>query len=423
MKGKWPVEYLHEPNVNKPIEQIWDDIDGYSFEELYQDTKSLHKSVTLVVPVPPLFYRGKFLKGALYTQVSDMLVEKFPHLKNIFNICANSMFASYPWSKCADAFFTCYRNEARETYYKNKYPEKKDIVCLPLQDADFLNEYFMAPVPGTPKTIDVICVSTPFPVKNLPMIARALKVYEQKYGRRLKVVYGIGQRCTKKREDGSLDYSELGDYGKNELIKVDEIFEGKTREYIQFEPYLEYKTLPEYYSASKCAVLGSLIEGKNRFISEALSADTPIICFKDFNKYARGDYPVFFGNSGEYVPEFEPESLADTIHKVISNPWNYEPRKNYLMHYGRRNFANIIVDNLPYYRENLPDYEKGRLMDNVWFDIACRDNYEVSYYEFLYDKKCSIMNVAGIENILKLIKYYYQKFGYRWEYGDENPFA
>ena len=35
--GVWPESYMHNPNVDKPIEQIWDDIDAYSFEERYED--------------------------------------------------------------------------------------------------------------------------------------------------------------------------------------------------------------------------------------------------------------------------------------------------------------------------------------------------------------------------------------------------
>ena len=41
MKGIWPEQYMHNPDMNKPIEQIWDDIDGYSFEELYEGLDDL----------------------------------------------------------------------------------------------------------------------------------------------------------------------------------------------------------------------------------------------------------------------------------------------------------------------------------------------------------------------------------------------
>ena len=31
-KGKYPVEYFLNPNINKPVEEIWADIDAYSGE-------------------------------------------------------------------------------------------------------------------------------------------------------------------------------------------------------------------------------------------------------------------------------------------------------------------------------------------------------------------------------------------------------
>lgn len=419
MANIWPEEYMHNPNINKPIEQIWEDMDAYSFEQRYEN--DLKDKLSVVIPFPPLKYNGKFLKGIFYSNATRTIIKKLPELKKLFFVCANSMFASYPWSDVADMYFTCYKNEKREQYYKSKHPEKKDIIYLPLQDADFLNEYMIAPKPDVAKTIDVFCVSTPFPVKNLPIIAKALKVYEKKYGRVLNVVYAIGQRTTEIKEDGSLDYSKLIDYGKNELKKVDEIL-GDTKKYIKFYPYIEYKHLPHYYSSAKCAVLGSLMEGKNRFISEAMSCNTPIIVFKDFNKYIRGDYPVFFGNSGEYTPEFTPESLADTIHKVITNPQNYEPRKNYLIHSGRKNFVNKMIDSINYYKENIPDYIEGRTHDNWWVDLACYNNYQVSYHDFLYSKLPSWSHVVGIKDIEKLFKRYYKKFDLMWNYDRDGIF-
>lgn len=412
MKGIWPESYLHNPDVKKPIEQIWDDIDAYSFEELYEQ-EDKQSGLTLVAPLPPMSYRGKFIKGLCFSQGTRILLEKYPDIQKLFHVCANSMFSSYPWSKKADVFFTCYKNEAREKYYRSKHPETNHVTFVPLQDADFLNEYVMKPISGTQKYIDVFCVSTAFPVKNLPIIAKALKIYEEKYGRILKTVYAIGNNAAVKREDGSLDYSNMIDYAKGPLREVDEIL-GDTKKYIDFIPYIKYYDLPQYYSAAKCGVLGSLIEGKNRFLSECRSCDVPVIVFKDFNKYSRGDYPVFFGNSGEYIPEFSAESMADTIHKVLTHLEDYEPRKNYLKYHGRKNFVNTLVDALPYYRENLPEYEARRIMDNVWVDLACLDNYKMSYHDYLYGASYQYSHVIGMENILKTLKMYYEKFGLRW---------
>ena len=409
-KTVWPHQYFHTTNHDKPIEEIWDDIDAYTFEEMYIP-KEKQKDIDFVVPLPPLDYKGKKTKGIFYSQGADVILEKFPRLKEIFFVVANSMFASYPWAKGADAFFTCYKNEKREEHYLKKYPERKGTYFLPLQDADFLNEYVIAPTFYAQKTIDVFCVSTAYPVKNMPIIAKALIEYEKKYKKRLKVVYAIGSRLAKKLDDGTMDYQNVRFDAKAELDKVGEILGGDIKKYIDFYPYIDYKDLPKFYSSAKCCVLASLMEGKNRFLSEAMSCNTPVIVFRDFNKYARGDYPIFFENSGEYVEEFSPVALADAIHKVIFNQNSYEPRKNYLKYSGRKNFINKITDEIPYFAQNIPEFEKGRIHDNVWVDLACQINYQLSYHDFLYGKNPAISFVRGMDAISSLIEFYYSRFG------------
>ena len=247
----------------------------------------------------------------------------------------------------------------------------------------------------------------------MPIIAQAIKEYEKKYGTVLKVVYAIGSRLAKKLPDGTMDYSDIRYDAKAQLDKVKEILGGDVKKYIDFYPYIEYKDLAKYYSSSKCCVLASLMEGKNRFLSESMSCNTPVIVFKDFNKYARGDYPVFFENSGEYVEEFSPEALADTIYKVITNQRKYEPRKNYLKYSGRKNFINTITDTIPYFRENIPDFEEHRIHDNVWVDLACQINYQLGYHDFLYGKNPAVSHVRGMDAISSLVKFYYSRFDIR----------
>lgn len=409
--GVWPSQYFQEPNPKKKIKEIWDDIDGYTFEEMYCQ-EDHYDAIDFVIPLPPLDYKGKQTKGIFFSQACELLLAKFPDLRKIFFSCANTMFSSYSRCETADVYFACYTNKKRERYHKKKYPRKRDIVFVPLQDADFTNEYSMVPTFNTPKTIDVICVSTAYPVKNLPIIAKALKAYEEKYGTVLKCTFAIGSRDAVKLENGRMDYENVRWDAKEELQKVDDIL-GNTEKYIDFIPYIEWYDLPRYYTSAKCGVLASLMEGKNRFINEVTSCDTPIIVFKDFNKFARGGYPVFFGNSGEYVPEFSPESLADTIHKVISNQDKYEPRKNYLIYNGRKNFVNTITDALPYFKKNIPGYKKGDIHNNLWVDLACQQDYQINYIDFLYNKNPAVMHVRGLKNIESLIKFYYSRFGIR----------
>ena len=407
-KNKWPTAYFKNPNIDKPIEEIWDEIDGYTFEEQFEKPDRIEK-IDFVIPFPPLKHEGKVTKGVFFSQAVDVIVEKFPRIKEIFFPIANSMFSSYPDSVHADAFFVCYDNPKREQHFKEKYPDKKNIVMLPLQDADFMNEYKMAPAFNTPKTVDVFCVSTVFPVKNVPVIAQAIKAYEKKYGIRLKVQYAIGSRDLIVNEDKTIDYSKLRNDAQEQLKQFTEIL-GDYTKYVEFFSFIDYKDLPKYYTGARCSILASLLEGKNRFISEAMSCNTPIIVFKDFNKYSRGDYPIFFGNSGEYVPEFTPESLADTIYKVINNPQNYSPRRNYLIHSGRKNFVNKIIDSIPYYREHFPEYEKGQIQDNIWANLAMQSNYQLSCYDFIYGKNAAIQHVRGMKNIESLIKFFYSRF-------------
>ena len=280
-----------------------------------------------------------------------------------------------------------------------------------MQDADFCNEYTMAPTPDTEKTVDVLMVSTPLAVKNLPMFAKAIKVYEQKYAYRLKSTIALGTANCKKRPDGSLDYSETDDSKKKILDEMNSILYNRMCDYINFEPYVNHGELPKLYTASKCTILTSLIEGKNRCVFESISCDTPAIVFKAHNQWARGEYPIFFDNSGEYAPEYTPESLADTIHKVINNPEVYEPRKNHLLHSGRKNFIDICTSYIPYYRENIPDYDKSKFHENLWVDLACQRCYNMGYNEFLYGKRPAIQHVRGLKDIDNMLKFYFNKFG------------
>ena len=274
-KNKWPLAYFKNPNINKPIEEIWEDIDNYTFEEQFEKEDRIEK-IDFVIPFPPLKHEGKVTKGVFYSQAVDLLVERFPRIKEIFIPIANSMFSSYPDSDHADAYFVCYDNQKREECYKQKYPHKKDITMLPLQDADFMNEYKVAPTFNTPKTLDVFCVSTVYPVKNVPVIAQALKAYEKKYGKILKVKYAIGSRQLIVHPDKTIDYSQMRNDAQDQLRQVKEIL-GDYTKYVEFIPFVDYKDLPKYYTSARCCVLASLLEGKNRFISEAMSCNTPII--------------------------------------------------------------------------------------------------------------------------------------------------
>lgn len=401
-KVKWPKEYLHTPYSKKSIEQIWDDIDGYSFESSFEKEEKKDK-IDFVVVLPPLNYKGKFLKGVFYSQAVDKILDTIPGIKDMFISVANSMFSSYPMSQSADCYFTSYNNPLKEEYYRKKYPQK-DVILIPLQDADFANEYEMAPVKGYKKDLDIFCTTTPYPFKNITMFAKGIKAYEKKYGKILKVEYAIGMKEAKRLEDGTFDYSKLRSDAQFQLDSVKLILGGNIEKYIDFYPYIKHDELKNHYSRAKCAVLCSLLEGKNRFIHEAQSCDVPVIVFNDFNKYARGNHPAFYPRGGEYVSEFTPEALADTIHKVITHPNAYTPRESYLKYSGRKNFIDNLISYIPYYQWNVPDYN-GKITDNIWINLAFHYNYQIPYFDFIYEKN-TLNHTRGIEKIKELYDYY-----------------
>lgn len=411
MKGKYPVDYFRNPNMDKEksIYEIWDDIDAYS-GEFFEDEKSLHKKIDLMIPLPPLKRDGKFIKGILLTQSADYLIKLFPDIKKLFHVGAYSMWSSYPWADNADVYFCCYENKERENYYKSKYQNKKDIIFLPLQDADLTNEYLMAPAYDIEKKADLICVSTPYDVKNIPILAKAIKAYEAKYGKSLKMIWCMGLRDVYADENGRWNFSKLSKKSQEIINETIHILDNNPDKYLIIYSIVPHADLNIQYTSAKCTVLASLIEGKNRALNESMACNTPIVAFRQHNQWARGEHPIFFENSGELAEEFTPEAFADAIHKILSNPENYEPRKNYLKYNGRKNFINTCIDRIPYYRENLPEYQQGRFLDNIWVDLATYELYQVGYHDFLYGKAQHLSWVQGIERIRHLVKYYYYMF-------------
>ena len=95
---------------------------------------------------------------------------------------------------------------------------------------------------------------------------------------------------------------------------------------------------------------------------------------------------------------------------MITNPQNYSPRRNYLIYNGRKNFVNTVIDKIPYFAQNLPEYEKGRIIDNVWVNLAMQSNYQLSCWDFIYGKNPAIQHVRGITSIENLLKFFFIRF-------------
>lgn len=383
--------YFNHPHIHKPMEEIYADLDSWTYE-IYPNEPHRFNSVSFYVILPPLFYQGRFVKGFYYSESVDLLHQVLPQLSRSFFSLAYSMWCAYPWSKTADAYSCLYNNQSRANWFQKKSGDRADKVLMTCYNSDFINEYIMAPQPLEKKDIDLLCVSRLSPEKNLPMIAKGLKVYRKKYQKNIKLSLIIG--------DGNIDIRNIDNnypIYRNILRELTSIL-GNPFDYIDFINYAEhYREMPKYYSRSKAYILGSLLEGKNRSLSEAMSCNVPVICFQEFNQYARGSDRIFPEGAG-LCAKFDPESLADTIHQVLDNPTLFKPRLNYIKYRGRKNFFNTCMTAFPYYQESIPDYNKLAPFNSLWLDLALQDNYQMSLYDFLYGRS-RYSHLRGLVNI------------------------
>jgi glycosyltransferase involved in cell wall biosynthesis len=383
--------YLHTSRINKPIEEIYADLDAFSWE-IFEDQPHRFDTVSFYVLLPPLNYEGKFIKGLFFSEGVELINKLFPQLSAAFLAFTYSPGISYSWAPVADAYSSLYKNPQRDRWFRQTYPDRALKPIIPLQDTDFVNEYLLCPRNVPEKDIDLLAVARLSEEKNLPTIAKALKVYRQKYPQKpIKLTVITGHDFDANTMQG------LDEYALNEWRQVEAILTNPF-DYINLIPRVDYyHEMPVYYSRSRAFVLGSLLEGKNRGITEAMSCNVPVICFEEFNQYARGESPVFPEGAGLYA-KFDPESLADTIHTVLENQTEFKPRYQYLKHCGRKNFFNTCIDSFPYYQHNIPDYKPGNAFNNLWLDLAVQQNYQVSLHDFLYSRS-PIAHLRGIDVI------------------------
>lgn len=179
-KNSYLPEYLVNPKVSKDQSAIFEDM-NHASAEIFPDEPGLHWAVDFYVPVPPVYYEGQLVKGLFVSKGVDVLNQLFPELSDYFISLACSQTASYPWSTTADAYCTLYPCADREAWFRDNHPERAEKCLVPVEDSDYLSEYYGPQPTLQEKDIDLICVSRLHPAKNLPAVAEGLKVYRKKY--------------------------------------------------------------------------------------------------------------------------------------------------------------------------------------------------------------------------------------------------
>jgi glycosyltransferase involved in cell wall biosynthesis len=375
-----------------------------SFQVPYETVLTEESYIHFCIVMPPLLHDGNFLKGIIFTnRVCDALLERIPKIQEYFHVIASSFGPDYPTAALADAYLTLYPNPEREAWFRKNYPHCADKALIPMQGADYVNEYQFMPAP-TPKEVELICVARIRPLKNLPMIARALKVYRKKYGFPCRMtLLGTGG----KRRDFDCQDRNAWNPVEQKILGEMEDFLGNMDEYIDFVPWRcrNQGTLQKEYARAKLTVMGSLLEGKNKSIYESMSCNTPVVVFRQFNEGIRGDTPIFPEGAGLYAPEYDPESLADTIHQALHNLNSFTPREGMLNHYGRKRFVQMCMDALPYYRQTLPGYDDGSVFENPWLNLAMYSNWGTHVEGFVYkEQKQYTYQLAGLQELMAFAK-------------------
>lgn len=393
-RGRYPREYFATPAQAKPIEEIYRDLDGFTFEILPDEPEAFGR-IAFVVVVPPVVYEGRFLKGLFFSQGVDVLQAEFPALADLFHSLAWTMWSSFPWSSSADGLLTIYDNHERERWFDRRRPGDRRP-RIPLANPDFTHEYLMAPVPVPAKDIDVLCVSRLHDVKNVPMLAKALRTYRRKYGRAIRMTLVLGKR-------GTAGLDNLTAHEAQQWRQVEAIL-GRPEDYLEVVGHVEHRDLVKYYCRARVVVLGALLEGKSRVLSEAMACDTPVVCFEEFNRYARNGSDAIPAGAGLYA-SFDAESLADTLAAVLADGGDFTPRHSYLRSSGRMRFVNRCLDALPYYRSELPEFEPNAHDRNVWLDLAVQHTYGRSFHDFVYQSDGPLHRTHGVKGVARAIDY------------------
>ena len=88
--------YLRNPHINKPIAEIYADLDAFSWE-IFEDQPDRFDTASFYVLLPPLFYEGRFIKGIYFSEAVEVINKLFPQLSSVFFSFTYSPGISYSW--------------------------------------------------------------------------------------------------------------------------------------------------------------------------------------------------------------------------------------------------------------------------------------------------------------------------------------
>jgi glycosyltransferase involved in cell wall biosynthesis len=366
VRGIFPYEYAQNPERFE-LENAYEQMDGFTWEEFES-----HELTYTIVLLPPLNVGGVRTKGLLFSSGVDVINTLHPVVKDSFITIANSRWSGYPWSSSADAWFTCYRNEARTKRYEKRVSPNLRKTLIPRQTADYTNEIQFAPKEGIRRDIDILIVASVDPVKNLGLLARALVVLRQnESSHKYRAVWAIGR---------SLAESAKFSTGQATLAEMEKVL-GRIEDYLEPLGKVASYDMPALYSRAKVLFLPSKVEGKNRSIVEAQCCNAPVVALSEYNRVARGGEPVFPEAAGLAVSS-NAEAVAEGLATVVKNYGDFRPREEYLKIGGRMKFFWDCLLSFSYFKQMMPHTS---VTDNEqWINEQVRATYGLGLKEFMF---------------------------------------
>ncbi len=94
-RGKYPTHHFASPALYLPPEQVYADFDAFT-HEFFED-EPFHDQIDMFIPLPPMYYEGRFVKGIFCSQAVDYLIKLYPSLQQLlFLAVAYSMCGACP---------------------------------------------------------------------------------------------------------------------------------------------------------------------------------------------------------------------------------------------------------------------------------------------------------------------------------------
>jgi glycosyltransferase involved in cell wall biosynthesis len=206
-------------------------------------------------------------------------------------------------------------DEAAEAVRKSQIP----VLPIAIGAQDWVDTEVFKPLPGVQKDFDVIMIATFAPWKRHAVLFRAMQKLRP---RRIRVaLVGVTWERTRKEFE-----QEIRRYGVQDDCTI---FQGILPAQVN-----------EALNRSKVKVLLTKIEGANRALSEAMSANVPVVVYKHIMGPRRTDVNPM---TGMYADD---EELPDVLTKAIESYRQFQPRAWYLQNSGYHNSTSTLNEAL-----------------------------------------------------------------------------